>query len=108
NVPETRSLVGSWLSPRDRELLSAKALELRLGFDPQEFYFDPEGREAWRSRHGASEDEILICTCTRATPEKQLGDLIHAISTMQARGLAVRYVLAGLLDDEYAASLRRL
>ena len=108
NVPETRSLVGSWLSPRDRELLSAKALELRLGYDPQEFYFDPEGREDWRSRYGVARDEILIGTCTRATRAKQLGDIIRAVSALRARGRPVRYVLAGLLEHDYSRTLRSL
>ena len=108
NVPETRSLVGSWLSRRDRELLSAKALELRLGFDPQKFYFDLEGREDWRSSFGVCEYEILIGTCTRATPAKQLGDIIRAVSALRARGCAVRYVLAGLLEDDYSGTLRSL
>lgn len=108
NVPETREIISKWLTEHERARLSATALELRLGFDPGEFFFDSEARRQWRERHGVADDEILLVTCTRATPTKRLEDVITSVSLLRARGLAVRYVLAGLHDDAYGEGLRSL
>jgi glycosyltransferase involved in cell wall biosynthesis len=106
NVPETRSIVEPWLTGQERELLAQKAIDLRLGFDPQRFFFDPTHRKKWRARHGVDDDELVLVTCTRATPRKKLDDVIDAVTTVNASGASLRYVLAGLLDDAYADSLR--
>jgi glycosyltransferase involved in cell wall biosynthesis len=107
NVPETREIILPWLGPRERELLAWKSLDLRLGFDPERFFLDLERRKEWRERHGISEGDLLLATCTRATPAKRLEDMISSVSELRARGLAVRYVLAGLLEDSYGQWLRR-
>jgi glycosyltransferase involved in cell wall biosynthesis len=107
NVPETRGMIDRWLGPRERELLARKAVELRLGFDPEKFFFDHRSRGAWRVRHGVDEDAIVLVTCTRATPAKRLEDVISSVSQLRAQGLSVHYVLAGLLDDTYGQRLRR-
>lgn len=106
NVPETRGIVESWLGAAERRLLSATAVELRLGFDPQKFYFDREERDRWRRERSVAPEEILLTTCTRATPGKGLETLIDSVSRLWGGGLAIRYVLAGLLEDEYARTLR--
>jgi glycosyltransferase involved in cell wall biosynthesis len=107
NVPETSEIIRPWLRSRERELLSHKARELRLGFDPEKFYFDPGGRRAWRGQHGIREDELLLATCTRATPRKGLEVVIDVVSELRGHGVAVRYVLAGLLGDAYAKALHQ-
>ena len=106
NVPETRDIVSKWLNGRDCERLSAKVIELRLGFDPETFFFDLEGRRRWRDEHEIDDEEILLVTCTRATPEKRLERIVDAASRLRGRGLAVRYVLAGLTEDDYARRIR--
>jgi glycosyltransferase involved in cell wall biosynthesis len=106
NVPETREIVSPWLGPSEREMISQKALELRLGFDPEKFDFDLGQRERWRRRHAVDENELLLVTCTRATPAKRLEDVISAVSRLRAQGILVRYVLAGLLEDGYGRRLR--
>jgi glycosyltransferase involved in cell wall biosynthesis len=106
NVPETREIIRPWLGASEREMLSEKSLELRLGFDPEKFRFDLERREQWRRRHAVEENEILLVTCTRATPDKRLEDVIGSVSRLRAQGLPLRYVLAGLLEDGYGRMLR--
>jgi glycosyltransferase involved in cell wall biosynthesis len=106
NVPETHALIEQWLGPKERELLRLKELELRLGFDPERFFFDPAERQRWRSHHGVSEEEVVLATCTRAVPSKRLESVIEAVSALRSQGLRIRYALAGLLDDDYAESLR--
>jgi glycosyltransferase involved in cell wall biosynthesis len=108
NVPETREIVESWLEPREREILALKGLELRLGFDHDTFFFRPGTRREWRDLHGVGEDEFVLVTCTRAMPQKRLEDVISAVSRLRAQGVALRYVLAGLLGDSYATRLREL
>ena len=106
NVPETREIISDWLTKHERARLAKTALELRLGFDPEMFFFDSQERRQWRERHGFGEDDILLVTCTRATPRKRLEDVISAVSLLQAGGVAVRYVLAGVHDDAYGQRLR--
>jgi glycosyltransferase involved in cell wall biosynthesis len=106
NVPETRKIVQAWLGPSERQRLALKGKELSLGFDPQRFFFDLAERRRWRQRHGANDEELLLATCTRAVPVKRLEDVIDSVSRLRADGLAVRYVLAGVLDDAYGHMLR--
>lgn len=106
NVPESHGLVERWLGRRDRELLQAKAVDLRLGFDPEQFFFDPTARRNWRVRHDIDETDVLLGTCTRAVPSKRLEAVIDAVSELRAQGLPVKYVLAGVLEDRYGESLR--
>jgi glycosyltransferase involved in cell wall biosynthesis len=107
NVPETRHIIQPWLRSRERELLARKGLDLRLGFDPERFFLDLDRRREWRERHAVTESELLLATCTRATPAKRLQDVISSVSELRAQGLAVRYVLAGLLDNPYGQWLRQ-
>jgi glycosyltransferase involved in cell wall biosynthesis len=107
NVPETRHIIQPWLRSRERELLARKGLDLRLGFDPERFFLDLDRRREWRERHAVTESELLLATCTRATPAKRLQDMISSVSELRAQGLAVRYVLAGLLDNPYGQWLRQ-
>lgn len=107
NVPETRGIVDSWLTPTGREALAAKSLELRLGFDPDVFGFDGIVRDEWRRLHGIGRDELVLVTCTRATPAKRLEDVFEVVSSLRARGLSLRYALAGVLNDSYGEHLRR-
>jgi glycosyltransferase involved in cell wall biosynthesis len=106
NVPETQEIVRPWLGSEEQEELRRKAVQLRLGFDPAVFFFDPGERSAWRSEHGISSDELVLVTCTRATPSKRLEDVIDAVSRLRGHGHALRYALSGLLDDSYAQTLR--
>jgi glycosyltransferase involved in cell wall biosynthesis len=107
NVPETRSIIRPWLGQRERERLAQSGLDLRLGFDPERFFLDLGGRRDWREHHAVTEDELLLATCTRATPVKRLEDIISSVSKLIAQGHALRYVLAGLLDDAYGRWLRQ-
>jgi glycosyltransferase involved in cell wall biosynthesis len=106
NVPETREIVSGWLNEPDRALLSEKAIDLRLGFDPETFFYDREGRRRWRENYEIGEEEILLVTCTRATPEKRLERVVETVSRFLKRGLPVRYVMAGVLDDAHGRLLR--
>jgi glycosyltransferase involved in cell wall biosynthesis len=107
NVPETRRLIEPWLRTPERQQLRRKGVELSLGFDPERFFFDPAIRGEWRTRHGLEENELVVATCTRATPSKRLEDVIDTISTLRRSGVRLRYVLAGLLGDRYAETLRK-
>ena len=106
NVPETKDIIRPWLGSEERERLSRKAVELRLGFDPAKFHFDLDQRRDWRRRHAVDETELLLVTCTRATPGKRLENAMSTVSQLRTRGLRVRYALAGLLGDEYGNRLR--
>lgn len=106
NVPETREIVNRSLRRDGRRRLAEISMELPLGFDPTRFYFDHEARRRWRALHGVGGDEVLVVTCTRATRSKRLEVLVDMMARVRARGLPVRYVLAGLLDDAYGHEIR--
>jgi glycosyltransferase involved in cell wall biosynthesis len=108
NVPETRSVIRPWLAPRGRRRLEATGLDLRLGFDPEVFFLDRDARSNWRSAHAVADSDCLIGTCTRATPEKRLENVIRTVTRLRQTGLPVRYALVGLLGDEYAKTLSQL
>lgn len=106
SVPETREIVSRSLGPSERKRLAETGVELPLGFDQERFYFDAGARHRWRTEYGVGDDEVLLVTCTRATRSKRLELLVDATARLRARGLPVRYVLAGLLDDTYGHELR--
>lgn len=106
NVPDTYSLVERWLGAREREVFRLKAIELRLGFDTNRFFFDPDARSRWRIDHGVLDTEILVVTCTRVVPSKGLEVMIEAVSAARGRGVPIRYALAGLADDDYGRNLQ--
>jgi glycosyltransferase involved in cell wall biosynthesis len=106
SVPETREIVSGSLGAAERDRLAETAVELHLGFDPERFYFDAEARRRWRANHEVGDDEIVLVTCTRATRSKRLELLVDTTSRLRMKGLPVRYVLAGLLDDVYGRELR--
>jgi glycosyltransferase involved in cell wall biosynthesis len=107
NVPETRSIVAGRLRPAGRLLLEGKAVDLWLGFDPERFFYDEEAARGWRATNGVADDEVLLGTLTRATPQKRLEEVIDVVSELRAAGVPVRYVLAGLREDEYSRRLSR-
>lgn len=107
NVPETRSIVAGRLTPAERSLLEGKAVDLWLGFDPQRFFYDEEAGRVWRAANEVADDEVLLGTVTRATPQKRLEEVLDVVSELRAAGLPLRYVLAGLREDEYGRRLRR-
>lgn len=106
NVPETREIVRPWLRRDEQATFDKKALDLRLGFDPETFLFDAAARRAWRKTHRIADDEVVLVTCTRATSDKRLERVVHTVSGLRSRGLDVRYTLAGVLDDDYGSTLR--
>jgi glycosyltransferase involved in cell wall biosynthesis len=106
NLPETREIVRAWLRPSERRAFDRKAVDLKLGFDPLVFFLDRAARSSWRAAHGIGDDEIVLATCTRATPDKRLETIVDAVSAARSQGAALRCVLAGLLDDRYGNTVR--
>ncbi len=107
SVPETREIVSRSLGPsRTQTTGRNRRWASPLGFDQERFYFDAGARHRWRTEYGVGDDEVLLVTCTRATRSKRLELLVDATARLRARGLPVRYVLAGLLDDTYGHELR--
>jgi glycosyltransferase involved in cell wall biosynthesis len=104
-TPETKEIVGSSLSPRLRRVLEEKHVLLPLGYDPGEFSFSAEERVLGRAELGLDPDECLFVTCTRVNAKKSLEHVIDATSSLRARGYPVRYVIAGLLADDYGRAL---
>lgn len=106
NHAETKSILLAQLRPIEREEFAGKALELTLGFDPAEFFFDVSDRDGKRAALGIAPEETVLVTCTRVNRRKNLERVIALVSGFVARGLPVRYVIVGFLGDEYEAQLK--
>lgn len=66
---------------------------------------DPDRRRAWRRDRGVAEDEILIVGVGRLTDQKNLRDLVAALTLLPATTPSWRCLVAG--DGPNLASLRR-
>ncbi len=107
NVPETKHLLRQWLTADAIKALGYRGVDLRLGFDPQQFFFSADERSKRRRMLHVADDEILVATCTRATRGKRLEAVMDEVHNLRKAGLPVRYVLAGVMDDQYGTELRK-
>lgn len=106
NHAETPAIVRGHLGATGRAALSAKALALTLGYDPDEFFFREADRNEVRTRHGIAAREVVLVTCTRVNRRKNLERVIGLVSALAAAGKPVRYIIAGFMGDEYEAELK--
>lgn len=106
NIPETEELFASFLSARRRKMFLQKKKNLRLGFDPDEFYFDVNERTATRKALGIPDDAIVIMTSTRVNPRKRLEENVDLIDELAGCGHHLHYIISGFLEDDYGDRLR--
>lgn len=108
NVPETEAIFRKYLKKKsDIDLFNAKKINLRLGFDPEEFCFKEKNREEIRRQLGILKDECVIITSTRVNKRKNLKDIIDIISNIKEKGIKVHYVIIGFLGDHYERELKK-
>lgn len=105
NHPETEDLFRSFVGKKNVDLLMSKKLNLNLGYDPDEFYFNMNDRSMIREKYGIADDEILMITTTVVRKGKKLEEIISAITGLKEKGLPVKYMLAGFRNDEYSNEL---
>jgi glycosyltransferase involved in cell wall biosynthesis len=108
NMPKTETIFRKYLKKRsDIDLFNAKKINLSLGFDPGEFYFNEANREEIREKSGILEDECAIITSTRVEKKKNLEKVIDIISTLKEKGIKVHYIIIGFLGDHYEKELKK-
>lgn len=107
-TPETESIVLSYLPAGLEKVLREKRALSTLGYDPDEFYFDEQERQAVREQLDIGPDEVVFITSTRVTPRKTLENVIEPISKLYTEGKRVRYIMIGLLGDDYEERLKTL
>jgi len=108
NVPETETIFRGYLKKKaDIDLFNAKKINLNLGFDPEEFYFEKKKREEIRKELGILEDECVIITSTRVNKRKNLEAIIDIVSKVKEKGIKVRYIIIGFLGDTYERELKK-
>jgi glycosyltransferase involved in cell wall biosynthesis len=106
NIPETNDLFHGFLNSKDTTEFETKKVMLNLGYDPDEYFFNEQDRQASRKELGFKENEIVIITSTRINKRKNLEQIIELISSLNNKGLNVSYILVGFLGDAYEAELK--
>jgi glycosyltransferase involved in cell wall biosynthesis len=106
NHAETARIILEQLRPEEQALFRERSVDLTLGYDPGEFYFRSEDRDAVRERLGVAPNEVLLVTCTRVNRRKNLESVVALVSRLATEGIRVRYLIAGFLQDSYEADFR--
>lgn len=106
NIPETNELFHDFLSSKYKSEFDTKKVMLNLGYDPDEYFFNEQDRQAARKELGFKENEIVIITSTRINKRKNLEQIIELISSLNNKGLSVSYILVGFLGDSYESELK--
>jgi len=106
NIPETNDLFHGFLNSKDKTEFETKKVMLNLGYDPDEYFFNEQDRQASRKGLGFKENEIVIITSTRINKRKNLEQIIELISSLNNKGLNVSYILVGFLGDAYETELK--
>ena len=65
------------------------------GVDIDRFAPDPEGRIAWRNKHGVGANEVVISNVNRLDPIKDIKTIVYAFSELVKRGAPARLFVAG-------------
>ena len=107
NVPEAERIYATFLRNSEIEAFNRKKVLLRLGFDPDDFFFQDADRSVKRKALGISEKDILLMTSTRVYPRKRLERIIDVVSALHEQGIMVKYVIVGFLDNEYGKALKQ-
>jgi glycosyltransferase involved in cell wall biosynthesis len=106
NIPETNQLFHDFLSDKDKATFDSKKVMLNLGYDPDDYYFNQDDRDAVRKELQVDTNEIVIITSTRVNKRKDLEKIIAYISKLNSEGLNVIYIIVGFLADDYEKELK--
>lgn len=108
NTPETEEYLRTLLPGRQHEEFDRKKMNLRLGFDPEEFRFDVKSRERIRKELGIKPDTLVAITSTRVLPSKNLEKIVASVTKMHGMGIDLDYIIIGFLDNDYGRALKEL
>lgn len=106
NIPETNQLFHDFLTAEDKIAFETKKVMLNLGYDPDEYYFSQNDRDAVRKELQVDTNEKVIITSTRVNKRKDLEKIIAYISKLNDEGLQVTYIIVGFLADDYEKELK--
>ncbi len=106
NIPETEEIFLSILNENEKELFLKKRVHLNLGFDSREFYFSEDERFQMRASLRIAPEEIVLVTSTRVLPSKRIEEIVALVSSMHTKGIKLRCIIIGFLDDDYARELK--
>ncbi|MCG8607299.1 glycosyltransferase [bacterium] len=107
NLPETDSIFQSYLNPSQLEAFHSRKIQLSLGYDPDEYYFNVGERVVGRQELDVAQDELLVITATRVAPIKKLERLIDLVSSLNHDGIKLKYLMIGFLGDSYDRELKK-
>lgn len=106
NIPETNQLFLDFLNEKEKTEFESKKVMLNLGYDPDEYYYNSEDRDAVRKELQIDPNEIVIITSTRVNKRKNLERIIELISELNKKGKKVTYIIVGFLGDSYEKELK--
>lgn len=101
-TPESFEAAAKMMDTGYAAILRKQTLFISLGFWPDEFYFDPELRNAKREELDFRESDTIIITATRLVPEKKLEEAIPLFEKLPDN---VKWLLVGSAGDAYAKEL---
>ena len=101
-TPESFEAVGKILGSKWSKELAKQKDYISLGFNPSEFFFDPNLRERKRQSLGYTEEDHVVITATRIRSEKRLESVV---SSFERAPVSVKWLLLGSAQDEYAEQL---
>lgn len=102
-TPETLGILEQYM-PELKSKIRSKYKEISLGFNPDDFSFDPELRNRKRSLLGIAPEEKLVVTATRIVPHKKIEHILYTCEELE--GHQWKYAICGMDDGDYSQWLR--
>jgi glycosyltransferase involved in cell wall biosynthesis len=98
-TPDTEKIIKTLIPSHLLTILSNKTINVPLGFNSEDFYFETESRKLIRNQLDIETEQVVFITVTRVERSKRIIDIIQSLYIKNKHD--VIYLIVGLIDNEY-------
>ena len=103
NCPQTRAcLLRLFKDPSQRGLVNRRIIDVPLGFNPDDYFYDADTRQNVRAELGYSEEDIVVCVSSRFAPGKKRRTLETSFQALRSAMLQspwLKVLIVGMQDN---------
>jgi glycosyltransferase involved in cell wall biosynthesis len=107
-TPSTEEIVSRITGYQWFSMYKNKLINTSLGFDSNDFYYDPELRDLSRKELGFTEEDVVIVYSSRVVCGKGLEQIIETVDSCISEGKKLKMIIIGLFNDRYGLYIRKI